>query len=131
MMKSEASLRSLLRRAAAPGAVFGLSALALTLIYYPDLSREGAIFVLSDHLYFISSHLASWRFGSWLDLQTFPFGQGFGIFQHPGLAHPFWWIWRLTGSDQLAYLAAIFVLFAGVFTYYLGLRRKSIFSAIF
>jgi len=130
-MKSEASLRSLLRRAAAPGAVFGLSALALTLIYYPDLSREGAIFVLSDHLYFISSYLASWRFGSWLDLQTFPFGQGFGIFQHPGLAHPFWWIWKLTGSDQLTYLAAMFVLFAGVFTYYLGLRRKSIFSAIF
>jgi len=110
--------------------VFVLSTLALTLIYYPGLSREGAVFVLSDHLYFISSYLASRRFGSLLDLQTFPFGQGFGMFQHPALPNPSWWIWELTTSDQVTYFAAMFVLFGGVLTYYLSLRRNSVFWAI-
>jgi len=131
MMTFEVPPRPLLRRVAAFGAVFALSALALTLVYYPDLSREGAIFVLSDHLFYVSSYLASRRFGSWMDLQSFPFGQGFGIFQFPALPHPFWWIWELTNSDQLAYLVAMFVLFGGVLTYYLSLRGKSIFWAIF
>jgi hypothetical protein len=131
MTPFESSPRPLLRRAAASGAVVVLSALGLTLIYHADLSREGGIFVLSDHLHFISSYLASRRFGTWLDLQTFPFGQGFGLFQHPAGAHPFWWIWELTSSDQLAYFAAMFVLFAGVLTYYLSLRKNSVFCAIF
>src|ERR1700730_19312676 len=126
MTKLELSPRSWLRRVAATAAVFVLSTLALTLIFYPDLSREGSVFVLSDHLYYISSYFASRRFGSWLDLQTFPFGQGFGIFQHPALANPTWWIWELTKSDQLTYLAAMFVLFCGVVAYYLSLREKSI-----
>jgi hypothetical protein len=66
-----------------------------------------------------------------MDLQTFPFGQGFGIFQHPALQNPFWWIWELTKSDQLTYVAVMFVLFVGVLTYYLSLRQKSIFWAVF
>ena len=78
-------MRSSLRRAALTGGVFFLSTLALTLIYYPDLYRRDGIFDGADHLYYISSYLASRRFGSLLDLQTFPFGQGFGIFQHPAL----------------------------------------------
>src|SRR5262249_29784181 len=132
MIKSEVSPRSFPRRAAATGAVFVVATLALTLIYYPDLSsREGSVFVLSDHLLFISSYFASRRFGSWLDLQTFPFGQGFGIFQHPALANPTWWIWELTSSDQLTYISAMFVLFVGVLTYYLSLKETSIFWAIF
>jgi hypothetical protein len=131
MIKSQVSLRSLLRRGAATGAVFVLSVLALTLISYSDLSRGEGIFAGADHLYFISSYLASRRFGSWMDLQTFPFGQGFGIFQHPAVANPFWWIWELTNSDQLSYLAAMFVLFVGVVIYYLSLKEKSIFWAIF
>jgi hypothetical protein len=131
MIKLESSQRPWLRRAATTGAVFVLSTLALTLIYYPDLSREGNVFVLADHLYYISSYLASMRFGSLLDLQTFPFGQGFGVFQHPALANPSWWIWELTSSDQLTYIAAMFVLFGGVLTYYLSLREKSIFWGIF
>jgi hypothetical protein len=130
MIKFEDSLRSWLRRAAAPGSIFVLSTLALTLVFYPELSPKGSVFVSADHLYYISSYLASRRFGSWLDLQTFPFGQGFGIFQHPALANPSWWIWELTNSDQLTYLAAIFVLFSGVLTYYLSLREKSILWAI-
>lgn len=131
MIPFAASPRPLLRRAAASGAVVVLSALALTLVYHSDLSGEGGIFVLSDHLHFISSYMASRRFGSWLDLQTFAFGQGFGLFQHPARAHPFWWIWELTNSDQLAYFAALFVLFAGVLTYYLSLRKNSVVWAIF
>jgi len=131
MIQSEVSLRSLLRRGAATAPVFILSTFALTLICYPDLSRGEGIFAGADHLYFISSYLASRRFGSLMDLQTFPFGQGFGIFQHPTLVNPFWWIWELTNSDQLSYFAAMFVLFVGVVTYYLSLREKSIFWAIF
>jgi hypothetical protein len=131
MIKSEVSLRSLLRRGAATAPVFILSTFALTLICYPDFSTGEGIFAGADHLYFISSYLASRRFGSLMDLQTFPFGQGFGIFQHPTLVNPFWWIWELTNSDQLSYFAAMFVLFVGVVTYYLSLREKSIFWAIF
>src|SRR5262249_33695939 len=133
MIKSEVSPRAWSRRAAATGTVFCLSMLALTLIYYPclSLSREGGVFALSDHLYYISSYLASRRYGSWLDLQTFPFGQGFGIFQHPALSNPVWWIWELTNSDQITYLAAMFILFGGVLTYYLSVREKSIFWGIF
>jgi hypothetical protein len=131
MIRSKIWQRSLRGRAAVTGSIFFLSMLALTLIYYPDLSREGYVFVLADHLYYISSYFASRRYGSWLDLQTFPFGQGFGIFQHPALPNPTWWILELTNSDQLTYFAAMFVLFAGVLTYYLSLREKSIFWAIF
>jgi len=130
MIELESSPGSLLRRAGATGLVFVLSALALTFIYYPIVSRDGAVFASSEHLYFISSYLASRRFGSWLDLQSFPFGQGFGVFQHPSQLHPLWWIWELTNSDQLTYFAAVFVMFAGVVTYYLSLRRKSILFAI-
>ena len=131
MIKFAASLRPSLRRAVAPGAIFVLSTLALTLIYYPDLRREGVVFTTVDHLYYISSYLASRRFGSLTDLQTFPFGQGFGIFQHPALPNPLWWIWELTDSDQLAYISAMFVLFGGVLAYYLSLRKRSILWAIF
>ena len=111
--------------------MFVLSTLALTLIYYPDLSPKGSVFVSADHLYYISSYLASRRFGSLMDLQTFPFGQGFGVFQHPALPNPLWWIRELTNSDQLTYLAAMFVLFVGVLTYYLSLRGESTLWAIF
>src|ERR1043166_892831 len=130
MIKFDVPPRSSLRRAATTGAVFVLSTLALTLLYYPDLSPRGSVFVSADHLYYISSYLASRRFGSLTDLQTFPFDQGFGIFQHPALPDPLWWIWELTNSDQLTYLAAMFVLFSGVLTYYLSLRATSIFWAI-
>jgi hypothetical protein len=131
MIKFDAPPRSSLRRAATTGAVFVLSTLALTLIYYPDLSPRGSVFVSADHLYYISSYLASRRFGSLMDLQTFPFGQGFGVFQHPALPNPLWWIWELTNSDQLTYLAAMFALFVGVLIYYLSLRGESTLWAIF
>jgi hypothetical protein len=130
MVQIEVWARSLLKRVATIGPVFVLSTFALTLIYYPNLSPRGSTFVSADHLYYISSYLASRRFGSLMDLQTFPFGQGFGIFQHPALLNPFWWIWELTNSDQLAYVAAMFVLFIGVLTYYLSLQVRSIFWAV-
>jgi hypothetical protein len=129
MIKFKVPLQSSLRRVATTGLVFVLSTLALSLIYYPDLSGEG-VFASSDHLYYISSYLASRRFGSLMDLQTFAFGQGFGIFQHPALPNPLWWIWELTNSDQLIYFAAMFVLFGGVLGYYLSLREKSMFWAL-
>jgi hypothetical protein len=131
MIKPGVSPRSWLRRAATAGLVFVLSALALTFIYYPVLTRKGSIFATSEHLYFGSSYLASRHFGSWLDLQSFPFGQGFGVFQHPSVLHPLWWIWELTNSDQLTYFAAIFAVFSGVLTYYSSLRRKSALWAVF
>jgi hypothetical protein len=131
MMDSHVSLPPLFRRVTATLVIFILSTLALTVIFYPELTPGGSLFVSADHLYYISSYFASRRFGSWLDLQTFSFGQGFGIFQHPILANPLWWIWELTNSDQLTYLAAIFVLFSGVLTYYSSLRERSTFWAIF
>jgi hypothetical protein len=130
-VKSELLPRSLLRRIATTAAVFVLSTVALTLIYYPNLSRGEGIFAGSDHLYYISSYLASRRFGALMDLQTFPFGQGFGIFQHPTLANPLWWIWEFTNSNQVTYFVAMFVLFVGVLTYYLSLRANSTFWSIF
>src|ERR1700756_4813067 len=115
MIKMKVSQRSPLRPTAI---VFVLLTLALTLIFYPNMYRRDGIFNGADHLFYISSYLASRRFGSLLDLQTFPFGQGFGIFQHPGHPNPLWWIWELTNSDQLTYFAAMSVLFCGVLTYY-------------
>src|SRR5262249_6725395 len=129
MIKSEMSLWSL-AYVSRVGLIFLLSTVALILIYCPDLIREGFVFANVDHLLFIASYAASKHFGSLLDLQTFPFGQGFGVFQYPALLNASWWIWDLTKSDQLTYLASMFVLFGGVLVYYLSLRPRGVFSAI-
>ena len=129
MIKSEMSLWSLVY-VSRVGLIFLLSTVALILIYCPDLIREGFVFANVDHLLFIASYAASKYFGSLLDLQTFPFGQGFGVFQYPALLNASWWIWDLTKSDQLTYLASMFVLFGGVLVYYLSLRPRGIFLAI-
>jgi len=105
-------------------AVVGLAAafvwLGLPVFYYSG----GYLLSNVDGVYYFSSYMASRRFGTPFDLQTFAFGQGFGAFQHPTILHPFWWIFEFTRSVQIAYLATELTLFLAVMIFVRILSRS-------
>ncbi len=109
---------------------FGILTAAFTIIYFPFLKATGYIFSNADHLFFFSSFLASRRFGTLLDLQSFAFGQGFGLFQSPAIQHPFWWLFDVTRSAQIACALAEILMFAGILAYTLALRKINLYWAI-
>ncbi len=86
------------------------------------LHAHGYQFTTVDTLFYLSSFTAARRFGTFLDLQTFAFDQGFGAFQVPTILHPFWWIFTTTQSVVFSHYCVQLILFAGVFVYARALR---------
>jgi hypothetical protein len=98
------------------------------LLFIPIFWLFGYSFSNVDPLFFVSSFVASRRFGTLFEFQTVSFGQGFGAFQYPTILDVFWWVFTFSDSVQVAYIFTEISLFLCVLTFCFWLSRNLLVS---
>jgi hypothetical protein len=98
------------------------------LLFIPVFWLFGYSFSNVDPLFFVSSFVASRRFGTLFEFQTFAFGQGFGAFQYPTILDIFWWVFTFSDSVQVAYIFTEISLVLCVLSFCFWLSRNLLVS---